>query len=186
MEPGQGKHILDTLLHDLYEVPISGVYDNIATIVHDNIELTLNIANDPAVRYVRFNGEIYFSANLASYKDRQSILYDQEITNRNMVMHDDIKDQLIPEIAELKALGDEQKECAHYLRLILNLCNSLHDVEALLPEAGWALLNLKLADWPNETLNFNTDDIERLRVFHHESAEIMKERIFLNLLLRKL
>jgi len=186
MEPGQGKDILDALLHDLYEVPIAGVYDNIAKIVHENIELTLNIVNDAAVRYVRFNGEVYFSANLTSYKDRQSVLFDTHITNRSMFMHDDTKEGLIPEIAELKALSDEQKECAHYLRIILNQCKSLHDVKALLPEAGWAMLNLKLADGPDEALSFNTEQVEHIKEIHSESAETMKERIFLNLLLRKL
>jgi len=185
MEPGQAKDILDKLLHDLYEVPILVVYDNIAKIVHDNIELTLNLVNDAAVRYVRFKGKIYFSANLSEYKDRQSVIYDTHITNRSMVLHDSTKDGLIPEIKELKDLDSEQKECAHYLRILLNQCKSLHDIKALLPDAAWNLLNIKLANWPNEALSLSESDIYAVQDIYAEEAATIKERIFLNLLLKK-
>lgn len=184
MEPGQAKEILDKLLHDLYEVPIRVVYTNIATIVHDNIELTLNVA-DAAVRYVRFNGEVYFSANLPNYKDRQSVIYDTHITNRQMVMHDNTKDLLIPEIAELKLLSDEQKECSHYLRIILNQCNSLADAKALLPGAAWNLLDNEFIENPPRLLTVSEKDIALVDELYQEDVETIKERIFLNLLLKK-
>jgi len=185
MQPGLAKDILDQLLHDLYKVPMLIVYNNIAKIVHENIELTLNLASDTAVRYVRFNNEVYFSANLPDYKDRQSVIYDTHITNRNMVLHDSVKDNLIPEIAELKELDAEQKECAHYLRLLLNRCKSLYDVKALLPGAAWSLLKIKFEDWPSEALGLSEEDISVLQDVYAEEAETIKERIFLNLLLKK-
>ena len=183
MLPGQAKDILDQILHDLYEVPILVVYDNIATIVYDNIELTLNLANDTAVRYVRFNGEIYFSANLPDYKDRQSVIYDTHITNRSMAMHNSVKDKLIPEIAELKDLSTEQKECTHYLRELLNQCKSLADVKAVLPDAVWKLTGLKVSD--SVTLTLSDEELTYVNETYEEESEAVKERVFLNLLLKK-
>lgn len=185
MEPGQAKNILDKLLHDLYEVPILVVYDHIAKIVHDNIELTLNLVNDDAVRYIRFNGEVYFSANLSNYKDRQSVIYDTHITNRSMVLHDSVKDKLIPEIDELTLLSNEQKDCAHYLRILLNQCKSLHDIQALLPDAAWNLLNIKMDTLHGGALSLSEDEIKMVHEAYEEDAATMKERIFLNLLLKK-
>jgi hypothetical protein len=188
MEPGQAKDILDKLLHDLYEVPILVVYDNIAKIVYDNIELTLNLVNDEAVRYVRFENEIYFSANLSNYKDRQSVIYDTHIPNRSMVLHNNTKESLIPQIAELKELDIEQKECAHYLRILLNQCNTLSDINALLPDAAWNILDIKLPTHAHDLHNeftLSNKEIQGINEKYHEEAATIKERIFLNLLLKK-
>ena len=184
MEPGQAKDILDKLLHDLYEIPIAVVYNNIAIIIKENIELTLNI-NDDAIRYVRFESGIYYSSNLPSYSDRKSILYDKVVPNRNMVLHETCREELLEEIKERKELESEQKSCAFYLRTLLNKCESLRDVQALLPGAAWHLLDIKI---PNEAigpLSYSTETIEAILAEHAEEADTIKERIFLNLLLRK-
>lgn len=185
MEPGQAKDILDKLLHDLYEVPILAVYDDIAKLVRDNIELTLNLVDDAAIRYIRFKGEVYFSANLPEYRDRQSVIYDTNIPNRSMVMHDSIRYSLITGVKELKDLSHEQKDCAHFLRILLNQCKSLHDIQAVLPDAAWHLLSIKLADWPTEALSLSESELAAIDETYTEDVDIIKERIFLNLLLKK-
>ena len=184
MEPGQAKEILDKLLHDLYEVPILAVYDNIAVIIQDNIELTMNIANDDAVRYVRFKGKVYFSANLPDYKDRQSVIYDTHISNRNMILHEATTIQLILEIDERTELEQEQKSCAYYLRTLLNECRTLYDVRALLPGAIWSLLNIKLAGI-STPLSFTNTEVDRLKETYAKDSDTVKERLFLNLLLKR-
>jgi len=185
MESGQAKDILDKLLHDLYEVPLHGVYNNIALIVQENAEVILNIRNDDVVRYVRFESGIYYSTNLPSYKDRKSILYDTQIPNRNMTMHESIREPLMVEIHERTELEQEQKACAYYLRTLLNQCNSLRDVQALLPGAIWNLLGITIKTESIGPLSYTSENFDKIKAEHAEDAAIIKERLFLNLLLKK-
>lgn len=186
MERGTAKQLLDTLLEDLYRVPFKVVYTNIAEMVVDNIELTLNIVNDDLIRFVRFNGKIYFSTYLPVYKDRQTIIYNRDTgtKSRRMELHSTIATQLEPEILELVQLEKDQNDCAYYLRNVLNKCRTLYDVRALLPGAIWALLKIKLPD-VSVLLSFPTADKDEFIAAHTEDIVTIKERLFLNLLLKK-
>lgn len=183
MEPGQAKDILDKLLYELYEVPLLVVYNNIAKIVKQNVELELNITNDSAIRYIRFNGSIFFTANLPEYRDRQSVIYNKDTPNRSMIMHNDTKNALLPEIAERTLLETEQKECASYLRLLFNQCKTLYDIKAVLPDSVWNILQIKIPT--EEELTLPESEIYAVQDIYREESETLKERVFLNLLLKK-
>ncbi len=176
--------ILETLLHSLYEPALKQEYTNIGLIVQENLQVVLNIRDKNTARYVACNGKNYFNKFIAKKEERISVVYNKYSVDAKVELDSNIRPALLLAIKERDLILEEKHKCSTYIRSLLNICNSLADVEELFPNcARDTLIELKLIDI-NSIVSISEDEIKALKHKWEEDENLMKERIFLNLLTR--
>lgn len=176
--------ISKTILNELFIAPFALVYKDIGHIVQENITATLNTSDTETIRYVTINSGTFFNKPVPVYADRIRITYSRE-ADIQVPLLDIYRNELLHAIDKRDRLEEERDESASYIRNAMNLCDSLLDAREVFPDVVHEILTRSFENiFQNGKVTISPSLVTQFKIAHQNASDTLKERIFLNLLLR--
>lgn len=184
MEIHERALISQTILEELFNAPFDAVYKNIGDIVQENVRAVLNTSDTETIRFVTINSGTFFTKNLPNFQERTRAKWNRE-GNINIPLLDAYRNELLYAIGTRDKLEEEKDESASYIRHGLNLCDSLLDAREIFPTVVHEILIRSFSNiFQNGKVTISPNLIASFKLAHEEASDTLKERIFLNLLLK--